>query len=137
MSFGTRRSDGGFDALGAKPLAGLVTRARTMGVGRPAAVVRAADGVAGTGRVAVGDERLGDLEVMESVGFGDVGDDAGSGAGDDRCAPAPDEPAAPAQPATRIESTTAPARERAAYRRVCLTTTYASERSDAERSTLR
>jgi len=69
MSFGTRRSDSGFDALGAKPLTGLVTRARTMGVGRPAAVVRAADDVEGTTRVAVDDERLGLVEVMESVGF--------------------------------------------------------------------
>jgi len=71
---------------------------------------------------------------MESVGSGDVGTDAVSG--EDRVTPALAEPStpAPAQPATTIESTAAPARERAAYERACPTKTHASERTNAEGS---
>jgi len=106
MNFGTSRSDGLLAALGVETIAGLVTWAGTMGVGRTVAVVLEADGVGGTNRVAVDDERLGVVEVME---------------------PALAEPPAPAQPATTIERTAAPATERAAYQRACLTTTHASE----------
>ena len=72
------------------------------------------------------------VEVMESVGSGDVGTDAVSG--EDRVTPALAEPSAPAQPANNIESTAAPARERAAYERACPTKTHASERTNAEGS---
>lgn len=122
MNFGTRRSDDVPVALAAETIAGLVTRAGAMGAGRTAAVV---DGVDGATRVAVDDERLGAVEVMESVGSCTVGTDAGSG--EDRAAPALAEPPAPAQPATTIERTAAPAREQPAYQRACLTTTHASE----------
>jgi hypothetical protein len=106
MYIGTRCSDGAIVGVDAVTIAGVVTRAGTMGVGRTVAVVLEADGVGGTNRVAVDDERLGVVEVME---------------------PALAEPPAPAQPATTIERTAAPATERAAYQRACLTTTHASE----------
>jgi hypothetical protein len=93
----------------------------------------------GAGRVERGEvvvvdgERLGPVEVMESAGSCDLGADAGSG--DERVSPWLAEPAAGAQPATRIKRTAAPATERAAYERACLTKTHASERTNAERST--
>jgi hypothetical protein len=104
---------------------GVVTRAGAMGAVRTAAVVSGADRVDGATRVGVDDERLGVVEVMESEGSCCLGTDAGSGA--DRASPALAEPPAPAQPATTIDRTAAPARERAAYQRPCLTTTHASE----------
>ena len=125
MYIGTRCSDGAIVGVDAVTIAGVVTRAGTMGVGRTVAVVLEADGVGGTNRVAVDDERLGVVDVMESVGSCDVGVAAGSAG--DRFEPALAEPLAPAQPATTIERTAAPARERAAYQRACLTTTHASE----------
>ncbi len=125
MYFGTRCSDGAIAGLGAATIAGVATRAGAMGAGRTATVVIGADGVERATCVAVDDERLGVVEVMESVGSGNVGADAGSG--EDRAPPAPAEPLAPAQPVTTIERAAAPARERAAYQRACLTTTHASE----------
>jgi len=96
-----------------------------MGTGRTAEFVIWVDGFDGATRVGVDDERLGVVDVMESVGSCDVGVAAGSAG--DRFEPALAEPLAPAQPATTIERTAAPARERAAYQRACLTTTHASE----------
>lgn len=134
MNSGTRRNDGVVTTRRGGTTGRLVTWAGTMRLGRTAAVVREGDGVEGAERVAVDDERLGVVEVMESVGSGDVGTDAGSG--EDRVTPALAEPStpAPAQPATTIESTAAPARERAAYERACPTKTHASERTNAEGS---
>ena len=134
MNSGTRRNDGVVTTCRTGRTGGLVTWAGTMRLGRTAGVVREGDGVEGAERVAVDDERLGVVEVMESVGSGDVGTDAVSG--EDRVTPALAEPStpAPAQPATTIESTAAPARERAAYERACPTRTHASERTNAEGS---
>ena len=134
MNSGTRRNDGVVTTWRAGRTGGLVTWAGTMRLGRTAGVVREGDGVAGAERVAVDDERLGVVEVMESVGSCDVGTDAVSG--EDRVTPALVEPPAPvpAQPANTIESTAAPARERAAYERACPTKTHASERTNAEGS---
>lgn len=142
MNSGTRRNDGVVTTCRAGRTGDLVTWAGTMRLGRTAAVVRGGDGVEGAERgegaerVAADDERLGVVEVMESVGSGDVGTDAVSG--EDRVTPALAEPSAPApapaQPANNIESTAAPARERAAYERACPTKTHASERTNAEGS---
>ena len=138
MYFGTRCSDGVLVTLGAATIAGV---AAGMAAGMPAgmaagiaamgarrtaaAVVIGADGFDGATSVAVDDETLGAVEVMTSVGSCDVGVAAGSAA--DSFEPALAEPLAPAQPATTIERTAAPARERAAYERACLTMTHASE----------
>jgi hypothetical protein len=96
-----------------------------MGARRTAEVVIGVDGFDGATRVGVDDERLGVVDVMESEGSGNVGADAGTGA--DTAVPTLAEPRPPAQPATMIERTAAPTRERAAYQRACLTTTHASE----------
>jgi len=129
MYFGTRCSDGVLVTLGAATIAGvaagMAAGAAAMGARRTAAVVLGIDGFDGATSVAVDDETLGAVEVMASVGSCDVGVAAGSAA--DNFEPALAEPLAPAQPATTIERTAAPARERAAYERACLTTTHASE----------
>jgi len=125
MYFGTRCNDGARVVLDAATIAGVATHAGAMGAGRTADVVIAADGFGVATRVAVDDETLGVVVVVESEGSGNVGAAAGSGA--DRGAPTLAEPPWPAQPATTIERTAAPARERAAYQRACLTTTHASE----------
>ncbi len=125
MYIGTRCSDVATVGVDAVTIAGVVTRAGTMGAVRTADVVIGADGFGGATRAAVGDETLGVVEVMESVGSCDVG--AAAGSAGDRFEPALAEPLAPAQPATTIERTAAPARERAAYHRACLITTHASE----------
>jgi len=125
MYFGTRCSDGVLVTLGAARIAGMAAGSGAMGAGRTAEVVIGVDGFDGATRVGVDDERLGVVDVMESEGSGNVGADAGSGA--DMAAPTLAEPPSPAQPATTIERTAAPARERAAYQRACLTTTHASE----------
>ena len=132
MNFGTSRSDDVTVARGADTTAGVVTRAVTTGAGRTAAAVREADvvedttdGDEGAERVAADDERLGEVEVRESAGSCDVGADAT--ADPDRAAARLAEPPPPAQPATTVERTAAPARERAAYQRACLTTTHACE----------
>ena len=125
MYFGTRCSDGVLVTLGAATIAGVAAGAAAMGARRTAAVVLGTDGFDGATRVAVDDETLGAVEVMASRGSCDVGVAAGSAA--DSFAPELAEPLAPAQPATTIERTAAPARERAAYQWACLTTTHASE----------
>ena len=129
MYFGTRCSDGVLVTLGAATIAGvaagMAAGAAAMGARRTAAVVLGVGGFDGATCVGVDGERLGVGDVMESEGSGNVGADAGSGA--DRAALTLAEPLAPAQPATTIERTAAPTRERAAYERACLTTTHASE----------
>jgi hypothetical protein len=125
MYFGTRCSGGVLVTLGAATIAGAAAGAGAMGTGRTVEVVIGVDGFDGVTRVGVDDERLEVVDVMESVGSCDVGVAAGSTG--DRFEPAFAEPLAPAQPATTIERTAAPTRERAAYQRACLTTTHASE----------
>ncbi len=119
MYLGTRCSDGVLVTLGA------AAGAAAMGARRTAAVVLGADGLDGATSVAVDDETLGAVEVMASVGSCDVGVAVGSAG--DSFEPALAEPLAPAQPATTIERTAAPTRERAEYQRASLTTTHASE----------
>ena len=150
MYFGTSRSDeapttlddfnavdnlDAVDDFEAETIAGRLTCAGTIRAGR-CAVVLGADGVQGAECVAIDGERLGVVEVMESVGSWDVGTDAGSG--EDRVTPVLAEPPAltpaPVHPATTIERTAAPTRERAAYELACLTRTHASEGTDVERS---
>lgn len=114
MYFGTRCSDGVLVTLGAATIAGMAAGAGAMGAGVTAEVVIRVEGFDGATRVGVDDERLGFVDVMESEGAG-------------RSAPTLAEPLSPAQPATTIERTAAPARERAAYQRACLTTTHASD----------
>ena len=133
MNFGTSRSDEVFTAPGAEVIAGLGTWAGEVGVDRTATVVREADEVEGADRVAVDDEGLEVAEVTESVGVCDVGTDVGSV--DDAVARALGAPPAPAHPATTTDRTAAPARDRAACQRVCLTWTYVSEPTNAKTST--
>lgn len=129
MNSGTSRSDEVFTAPGAVVIAGLGTRAGEVGVNRTAAVVREGDEVVGAGRVAVDDEGLGMVVVTESVDVCDVG------SVDDPVARALGAPPAPAHPATTTDRAATPARDRAAYQRVCLTWTYVSEPTNAKTST--
>jgi hypothetical protein len=76
------------------------------GVGA-AVLVRVADGEDRAGLVTVEDEGLGVVELLEAVGVRNVGAVEGT--------------VALAQPAKTNASAVAPARERAAYRRGCLT----------------
>jgi hypothetical protein len=142
MSFDTSRDDGSFAALTPGAMTGLVARTVALAFGRTVAIgggdgfggrkrVGGGDGFGGRKRVGVGDETLGAAEVTGSMGSGDVCSAAGSAEGG---VPALPEPPAPAKPATRIERTAAPARERAAYQRACLTETHASERTNVEGS---
>ncbi|NMM24287.1 MAG: hypothetical protein HHJ11_12465 [Phycicoccus sp.] len=125
MYIGTRCSDDVLVTPGAATIVGMAAGAGAMGAGRTAEVAIVADGFDDPTRVGVDDERLGVVDVMESEGSGIVGADAGSGA--DGVALRLAEPPSPAQPATTIERAAAPARERAAYQRACLTPTHASE----------
>ena len=127
MNFGTSRSDEVFTAPGAVVIAALGTWAGEVGVDRTATVVGEGDEVEGA------DEGLGMVVVTESVGVCDVGTDVGSV--DDAVARALGAPPAPAHPATTTDRTAAPARDRAACQRVCLTWTYVSEPTNAKTST--
>jgi outer membrane lipoprotein SlyB len=83
------------------------------------------------------------VELMEAVGVGTidrvggvVGSDVGGADGSDvEACDGPVAPA-PAQPATTNETTAAPARERAVFRRGCSIRTHASEPNNAKNSML-
>jgi hypothetical protein len=108
MNIGTRRSDEVFTELGALVIAGLGTW--TGGV-RAAVLVGAAIGAERAGCVTV--------ELMGAVGVCNVG------------------AVAPAQLVKTNASAVAPARQRAVYRRGCLTWIYSNEPVTANGSNLR
>lgn len=140
MNFATRCSDVVLTARRAVASAGFGMWAGEVRADRAAVLVGVADGVDGVDgaeRVAVDEEAVGMAELMRSVGVGPV-DGPDVGAVDGRVPPAlaaPAVPRAPEQPASANESAAAPARERAAYERTCLTRTHASEPINPMRST--
>jgi hypothetical protein len=109
MNFGTRRSDEGFTELGASVMAGLVIAGLVIAGLVIAGLGTWADGVGATVLV---------VELLEAVGVCNVGAIEGA--------------VAPAQPAKANVSAVAPARDRAAYRRGCLTWTNSNEPTNAE-----
>jgi hypothetical protein len=133
MNFGTSRRDVIFVVRGVKATEGLGTRAGETGMGRGATVVDEAEGTDEVEVATVEGPAVGEVVNAEGVD----GSDADALDGSNVCAVARafTPPLVPAQPATTIESTEAPARERAEYQRACLTTTHASEQIHAERST--
>jgi len=133
MNFATRCSDVVLTARRAVASAGFGMRAGEVRVDRAAVLVGVADGVDGAERVAVDEEAVGMAELMRSVG---IGPDVGAVGGRvPRALAAPAVPPAPEQPASANERAAAPARERAAYERTCLTRTHASEPINPMRST--
>jgi len=130
MNIGTSRSGEVVTGRGVETTEGLGAGAGGLGLGRADELVRAADGVDGADGVVIDDKGLGVDDVVNADG-GDAVDGSDVGTVDP---PALAPRRAPAQPATTIESTAAPARERAAYRRGRLTTRHAIEPISAERS---
>jgi len=137
MNFATRCSDVVLTARRPVATAGFGMWTGEVRVDRAAALVEVADGVDGAERVAVDEEAVGMAELMRSVGIGPVdGPDVGAVGGRvPRALAAPAVPPAPEQPASANERAAAPARERAAYERTCLTRTHASEPINPMRST--
>lgn len=137
MNFGRSRSDALVAAPGAETIEGLGTAPGESLVDRAGSAVdaRAADGI--KEGAAVDDERRGADDVRDAgvCAVDGSGVDLVDGSNVGTLAPALTPPCGPAHPATTIESTAAPTRERAAYQRAWLTTTHASEPIHSERST--